>query len=138
MNIDQEKLREFAKRYTAAWCSQDPTSVAEFFSPNGSLTVNAGTPAIGRIAIADVARSFMAAFPDLKVVMDDLILKGDKVEYHWTLIGTHRGRGGTGNRVRISGFEVWQIGPDQLIARSHGYFDNDEYQRQLKAGMADR
>ena len=137
MKIDQDKLREFAKRYTAAWCSHDPASVAEFYSPHGSLAVNAGPPAIERIAIADVARSFMTAFPDLQVLLDDLILKGDKVEYHWTLIGTNSGPGGTGNPVRISGFEVWQIGPDELISRSHGYFDNDDYQRQLKGSLAE-
>ena len=137
MKIDQDKLREFAKRYTAAWCSYDPASVAEFYSPHGSLAVNAGTPAVGGSAITDVARSFMTAFPDLQVLMDDLILKGNKVEYHWTLIGTNSGPGGTGNRVRISGFEVWQIGSDELISRSHGYFDNDEYQRQLRSGAAE-
>ena len=137
MKIDPAKLREFAKRYTTAWCSQDPAGVAKFYSPHGSLAVNASPPAIGRIAIAEVARSFMAAFPDLQVLMDDLILKGNKVEYHWTLIGTNSGPGGTGNRVRISGFEVWQIGSDELISRSHGYFDNDDYQRQLKGSLAE-
>jgi len=33
------KLRDFATRYTAAWCSQDAASVAAFFSPSGSLTI---------------------------------------------------------------------------------------------------
>jgi len=39
--------------------------------------------------------------------------------------------GGTGRKVRISGFEVWQIGDDGLIAESRGYFDGAEYERQL-------
>ncbi len=37
-------LREFAQRYTAAWCSQKPDNVASFYSPNGSLCVNYGVP----------------------------------------------------------------------------------------------
>src|SRR5947209_4397900 len=34
------ELRDFAVRYTEAWCSQHPALVAEFFSENGSLTIN--------------------------------------------------------------------------------------------------
>lgn len=122
-------------RYTAAWCSQSPESVAAFFSPQGSLTVNDGTPAVGRDEIAGVALSFMTAFPDLKVVMDDLRLLGDEPEYHWTLSGTNTGPGGTGRRVLISGFERWRFGADGLIAVSDGHFDAVEYHRQLEKGI---
>lgn len=135
MNMDRAELRDFAVRYTAAWCSQDPMSVAACYSVAGSLTVNNGTPAVGRNAIAEVARSFMTAFPDMQVVMDELLVQGDRAEYHWTLTGANTGPGGTGHRVRISGFELWQIGADGLIASSHGHFDSSEYQRQLEHGV---
>ena len=45
-----------------------------------------------------------------------------------------RGRQG-GHRVRISGFEVWQIGADGLIAESLGHFDSAAYQHQLEHGV---
>ena len=109
--------------------------MATFFSPGASLTVNNGTPAIGRTQIAELARSFMTAFPDLKIVMDDLRVHVDCAEYHWTLIGTNTGPGGTGHHVRVSGFEKWRIGADDLIASSQGHFDAAEYQRQLEQGM---
>ena len=109
MQPDASKLRDFAARYAAAWCSQDPTSVAAFYSVEGLLTVNGSTPVVGRNAIAEVARSFMTAFPDMQVVMDDLHVDGDGAEYHWTLIGTNTGPGGFGHRVRISGLELWRI-----------------------------
>jgi uncharacterized protein (TIGR02246 family) len=128
-------IRELAKRYTKAWCSQDAASVAAFYSPRGSLTVNAGAPAVGRDAITEVARGFMTSFPDLKVILDDVVVQGDEVVYRWTLLGTHSGPGGTGHRVRISGFEVWQIGADGLIAESQGHFDSDAYQRQIEHGF---
>ena len=32
MAVDPEKLRDFARRYTAAWCSQNPDFVAVFFA----------------------------------------------------------------------------------------------------------
>ena len=129
---DLLKLRDFATRYTAAWCSQNPASVAAFFSQDGSLCVNDDPPAVGRDAVTQVAQSFMTAFPDLSVVMDDLLQRGDEAEYHWTLTGTNTGPGGTGRKVRISGSEKWRMGRDGLIGSSQGHFDPTEYRRQLE------
>jgi hypothetical protein len=123
MQGEAAQLHDFAVRYTAAWCCKAPASVAAFYSVEGSLTINRGTPAVGRNAITEVAHSFMTAFPDMQVVMDKLVVQPDRTEYHWTLTGTNTSPGGTGHRVRISGFEVWQIGADGLIASSEGHFD---------------
>jgi hypothetical protein len=41
--------------------------MAGFYSPSGLLTVNNGVPAVGRNAITEEARSFMTAFPDMRV-----------------------------------------------------------------------
>ncbi len=124
-------LADFARSYTEAWCSRDPAQVAEHYSRNGSLTINGGTPSVGREEITEAARSFMTAFPDLEVLFDDL--RG--TEYHWTLVGTNTGPGGTDNRVRISGYEEWTIGDDGLIAASLGHFDEAEYARQVEHGV---
>ena len=129
------KLRDFAMRYTAAWCSQNPSSVAALYSLDGSLTVNDDPPAVGRDAITEVAQSFMTAFTDLCVVMNDLVLQDDQAEYYWTLTGTNTGPGGTGHRVRVSGLEKWRLGANGLIASSQGHFDADEYRRQLEQGV---
>ena len=136
MLTDMELLREFATRYAAAWCSQNAASVAAFFSPEGSLRINDGAPSVGRAAITKAAQDFMTAFPDMRVVMDDVRVKGNRIEFHWTLIGTNTGTGGAGHRVRIGGFESWQMGADGLIAVSIGSFDGAEYQRQLEQGVS--
>lgn len=125
-------LEELARSYTAAWCSGDPAQVAEHYAPGGSLAINGGEPAVGRAALTEVARSFMTAFPDMQVLMDELVSHGgDRADYHWTLVGTNTGPGGTGNRVRISGYEEWTIGGGGLIAASQGHYDQTEYDRQL-------
>jgi uncharacterized protein (DUF2062 family) len=67
------QLRRLAESYTAAWCSQNAARVAGFYSLDGSLRVNADPTAVGRDAIAGVAQGFMAAFPDLKVIMHDIV-----------------------------------------------------------------
>jgi uncharacterized protein (TIGR02246 family) len=131
MLMDSTVLSEFAARYTAAWCSQNAARVASFFAEQGSLTINEGTPSVGRAAITGAAQGFMTAFPDLEVRMDSVTMNGAEVTYHWTLTGTNSGPGGTGTFVRISGFEQWRFGSDGLIAQSKGRFDATDYQRQL-------
>jgi len=135
MSQTTDSLRHMARRYTAAWCSQDPAQVAGFFSANGSLRINNGEPSVGRSAIAEAAQAFMTAFPDMEVRMDDLLTENGRLVYHWTLTGTNTGPGGGGRKVRISGFEEWQIDADGLIAESLGHFDAAAYQRQLEGGM---
>lgn len=125
-------LHDFADRYTAAWCSDDPHQVADFFAPDGVLTINGGTPQAGRDAIAASAASFMNAFPDLVVALRSVEDRDGRVAYHWTLTGTNTGPGGTGRFVQIDGTELWQLDASGLIADSVGSFDVAEYERQLQ------
>lgn len=126
-----DQLQVFATQYTAAWCSGDPERVASFFTPHGTLTINGGAPAVGRPGVADSARGFMTAFPDLVVTMDGLDVGPSEVRYRWTLAGTNSGPGGTGRRVRISGSELWTMDTTGLVATSIGAFDAAAYQKQL-------
>jgi hypothetical protein len=125
-------LYDFARRYTAAWCSQDATAVASHFSPDGSLTINDGPPSVGRAAITAAAQEFMTAFADLKVTMDSVAREGAHSIYRWSLEGHNTGPGGTGAHVCISGYEEWSIGSEGLITRSLGHFDGEEYSRQIQ------
>lgn len=129
-------MDDFAEKYAEAWCSGVPENVAGFFSPKGSLKVNDGEPAVGRAAITELARGFMASFPDLIVNFDKLAPSKEGTEFHWTLTGTNTGPGGTGKCVLISGYEIWRIGPDGLIAESNGHFDEAEFHRQLANGFS--
>jgi steroid delta-isomerase-like uncharacterized protein len=129
---DSAKMTAFAKRYAEAWCNQNPESVAAFFAENGLLSVNDGPPAVGRAAIAEVAQGFMRDLPDMIVTLDDVTHESDGTKFHWTLTGTNTGPGGTGKRLRISGYELWKIDEDGLIAESTGHFDSAEYERQLR------
>lgn len=133
--MNNDSLQSFARDYTTAWSSQTPDNVAVHFAEDGSLTVNNGTPAVGRIAIAKVAESFMTAFPDMVLTMDSLPTTEKGIEYHWTLSGTNTGPNGTGKKVRISGVEIWQFDNQGLIKESKGSFDEEEYNRQLKDGV---
>lgn len=139
VELSEEKkkfnLDIFARGYAQAWCSQRPNFVSSFFAEDGELTVNNGKTAKGTNAITNVAKGFMEAFPDIIVSHDSLITKSEKTRFYWTLTGTNNGINGTGNKVKISGFEEWTLNKDGLIQESKGYFDNEEYKRQLEFGI---
>jgi SnoaL-like protein len=124
---DRQQIEQLARDYTEAWCSRDPKRVAAHYVRGGTIAINGGEPA----PIAGVAESFVAAFPDIVVSMDDLVVTDDVVEYHWTFTGTSAE---TGRCVRIPGFEEWTIAADGLIAESRGHYDQAEYDRQLHEG----
>jgi predicted ester cyclase len=130
--MNSTRLTKFARSYAEAWCSHVPERVANFFAENGSFAVNGDPPALGRSAITQVAHGFMSAFPDMTVTMDQLASTPEGIRFHWTLAGTNNGPGGTGNRVRISGYELWHLDRDGLISQSKGHFDSADYERQLK------
>jgi predicted ester cyclase len=84
----------------------------------------------------------MTTFSDMIVTMDKVTPASrdggrsscDAV-FRWTLTGINTGPGGTGKCVRVSGYELWKIDNDGLIAESEGHFDRAEYERQLKNGV---
>lgn len=137
VTMNQNELDELATRYAAAWSSQHPEELASFYSENGSLVVNDGTPSVGREAIAATAQSYMTAFPDMVVRMDSMAPAGNGATFYWTWTGTNTGPGGTGRPVRLNGYEVWTLDANGLITLSDGHFDQAEYERQLSGTFTD-
>jgi hypothetical protein len=109
--------------------------MAACYEETASLTINGGTPSTGRVELAATAKSYMDAFPDLAVSVDQVLVAGDSAFWAWTLTGTNAGPGGTGHRVRVSGIEVWTIGASGLASNSIGYYDAATYERQLADGI---
>ena len=129
---EYDKMVEFGQKYTEAWNSKVPEKMASFYAEDGTLTVNKGTPAIGRKQLAETARSYMEAFPDLELTMDSLTMQNGTYRYYWTFKGTNTGPSGTGNKVDFSGYEEWTMNDQGLVQRSVGTYNAEEYERQLK------
>lgn len=79
---------------------------------------------------------YRAAFPDVKITVDDVIAAGDKVALRWHAEGTHRGElegmAPTGARVTVTGIFIDQWKDGQVI-ESWGQWDNLGLARQLGA-----
>ncbi|MGI9373231.1 MAG: SgcJ/EcaC family oxidoreductase [Hyphomicrobiales bacterium] len=135
MALDHEKVHKVAELYTKAWCSRSGNEVATFFTEDATSIINAGEPTIGRPAISEAMGAFFTDFPDLVLTMDELRCGGSQAIFLWTLEGTNSGPGGTGNFVRLSGWQNWMLTDDLLIKKADGGYDAEEYDRQVREGI---
>lgn len=129
--ISETDMAERARAYAKAWSSNDPEGVASFYASDGVISINGGDPLAGRTAIAEMASGFYAEFPDLTVHLDEFRYAGANALFAWTLEGTHSG---TGNHVKVPGWEEWELTEDGEVAVSRGRFDAAEYDRQVQGG----
>ena len=130
-DISYDDFKKFAAAYAAAWSSGDPQAVASFFAVDGAIAINDGEPIVGREAIAGMAQGFYDEFPDLVVHCDDPRLAGGHALFAWTLEGKHSQ---TGNYVKVSGWEEWDLNEAGEVASSRGWFDAADYDRQVQGG----
>ncbi len=133
MPVSQVEAEKRARAYTEAWNSHVPNAVASFYAEDGRIVMNDGEPSSGREQVAAMAGGFFEAFPDITIHMDDIRSSGTHAVYRWTLEGHNTGPGGTGNFVKVSGWEYWRYTDDGLVAESLGHFDSEDYELQLNA-----
>jgi steroid delta-isomerase-like uncharacterized protein len=92
-----------------------------------------------------VAGMFRAAFPDVHLAVDFLVVDADKVVARWTIEGTHEGTWAgippTGRRVRFAGVNIFRF-EDGKVAEIWNHRDDLGLMEQLgapvHAGFLDR
>jgi hypothetical protein len=109
--------------------------VADFFAPDGSLTLNQDPPTIGTEAIMQSAQRTMTSFPDLKLHMDSLVQDTTGYVFHWRMSGTNTGPDGTGYGMFIPAVERWTMAADGRIQVSNVTLDMAEYEQQVIFGV---
>lgn len=80
----------FARRM-AAWAARDAAALAATHAVRGIVVSPTGGVLEGREEIEHVYRVWLAAFPDLQVKSEELIIDGDRVVEIAHLSGTHSG-----------------------------------------------
>ena len=82
-------------------------------------------------------RMYTAAFPDLRMVPEDLIASGDKVVARVRVTGTHKGAfmglSPTGRRVEVQLIDIIRFGDDGRACEHWGVFDQLAMMQQLGA-----
>ena len=76
----------------------------------------------GAYHFKQVFRNFIAACPDLQVIIEDSITKDDKLVVRWTDIGTHTGAPllgvpATGKQIILTGIDILRIRDGTIVER---------------------
>ncbi|NRG19148.1 nuclear transport factor 2 family protein [Rhizobiales bacterium] len=129
MSLDPDAVARMAEAYTQAWNSKAPEAVASFYAKDGQISINRGAPWEGRAGIEDMAAGFYADVPDLFLTCDEIRCAGTHAVYVWTFTGTHAA---SGNRLKVRGWEEWELDDDLKVKSSLGWFDADDYARQAE------
>jgi len=76
-------------------------------------------PIQGREALKQFIGSYLGAFPDFHVTIEDIIAEGDKVVVRQTTTATHQGElmgiPPTGKRVKISGIHITHVADGKMV-----------------------
>jgi steroid delta-isomerase-like uncharacterized protein len=99
----------------------------------------------GRAGARQHFNTYITAFPDSHITVDDIIAEGDKVSLQWTATGTHRGElagiAPTGNRITVSGNLTVRISGGKIV-EDHTLWDTLKLAQQIgavgQAGKAQR
>ncbi len=128
MSYTQSELEDLAQRYTDAWNSKIPEQVAAFHTVTSKNVVNRGEPYLGQEGVTEMAAEFHADVPDLHLVCDGIRGAGARVIYMWTFTGHHAK---TGNPLKVPGWLEWDMDADMMFTLSEGWFDGEDYDRQI-------
>ena len=128
MTLDPDTAAQLARDYTAAWNSKSPEAVASFYSEDGGVVINRGEPWVSRAGVTEMASGFYADVPDLSLTCDEIRIAGSHAIFVWTFTG-HDAT--TGNPLMIRGWEEWDLDADLKVKSSRGWFDADDYARQV-------
>jgi predicted ester cyclase len=124
--IEVNKMKQQVTEYEQAWVDGlnrgDVSAADQTFAPDCVIHIT-GSPErnLGLAGFKQMIAGLLAAFPDLRVTIEDQVVSGDKVTTRWTAEGTHAGPLGevkpTGKRVKIDGLILDRVVGDRVAER---------------------
>ena len=127
------------KALVDAWNAHDAEKIAAAYAENGLLRV-AGVPDFtGRAAIKAAAAGVFKTYPDFKVAVTRVVMKGNTAVLEWVITGTQTGDAeamklkATGRKMGVHGAAVVMFDDAGLVKEEHRYYDIPTEMAQLDA-----
>ncbi|MFQ5857830.1 MAG: ester cyclase [Anaerolineae bacterium] len=116
MSLEQNKA--LVRRSVEASNARDPDAYDEFY-PEDYVMHLPGGQELGRAEWKQMGDTFLAAFPDQHVTLDDMIAEGDKVAVRGTNRCTHQGElmgiPPTGKQVTYTWMSINRIAGGKIV-----------------------
>ncbi len=106
--------------YKEVWNERKLDLIDQLVSQSHALVApNVSGAAVGPAAYKRQIAAFVAGFPDLRFVVDEIISENDKVVAVWTWTGTQRGEylgiAPTNKKVSVAGITIHQIAAGKIL-----------------------
>lgn len=117
-----EDNKALARRFFQEFWDQKNVTVADELVAANHVDHTPGSPPglpPGPEGFKQFASVYFAAFPDLRITIEDMVAEGDKVVTRWTTQATHKGNlmgiPPTGKQVIITGITINQIAGGKAV-----------------------
>jgi len=114
-----EAIRAMFARRERTWALHDASSLTADFAEDCVLESPTAGTVFGRCAVEKVYQHYFAAFPDLTLHTQDLLIIGDRVVQTAIVNGTDTGgflgQAPTGKPFRITGVFIFTLRADQIV-----------------------
>jgi predicted ester cyclase len=98
----------------------DVSAADQAFAPDCIIHLT-GCPDLRLPEFKQTIGGLLAAFPDLRLTIEDQVTAGDMVTTRWTAEGTHTGPLGaappTGKRIKVDGLILDRVVDDRVVER---------------------
>lgn len=115
----QKDNKGIVERYLKAWEQGNTETLSQLLAINAVTHISATTTRTSQDFEPQACADWVAAFPDTKLVVDQLIAEKDTVAAYWTITATHQnsfmGMAATGKRVHFGGLEINRIAEGKII-----------------------
>jgi predicted ester cyclase len=125
--------------FEEVWNNKNEDAVDQMFAVDGighGLDGPDGSKIVGPESFKKFHRAFVAAFPDIRVTVEDTIVEGDKIAARCKVSGTHQGDGlgllPTNKGVEFEGISIVKV-RDGKIVEAWNAFDFMKMYTQLDA-----
>lgn len=126
-HVLEQSMIAASENYMKAWDENDMTKMQTITINDFVRKANGEITSSDQSEIAGVMQYWHTAIPDLKISMDQLVVKDGKSYTSWTCTGTNTGNFGetppTGKKIRTTGFTVLTFNEDGKIIREDAYYD---------------
>lgn len=130
-----EENKNIALRFIQVWGDGDLDMIEQLAA--SSLSVNypiMPKTVQGSRIFRKVMENFRSAFPDSRLIADEVIAEGDKVVIRWSFSGTHQGTllnlPASGKTVKWTGITIYRI-IDRKVVEERGEEDFLGFLRQI-------
>jgi predicted ester cyclase len=117
--MDRSQAEALVHRWTHEGVAKGKVEVFDELVSADAIDHSGSTDARGVEGFKVRTHGVHVSFTDIEVVVDDLLVEGDKMAWRWTLTGAHHGPflgvSPTGKRVSITGMNIKRVANGMVV-----------------------